>query len=81
MWHRLTTTASVRPIRLHDARHSMAVITKWLGHADASITAKINAHSQDDELRATGQTLGGVVTHRRDSEAASLMSRTDVRRR
>jgi len=39
----------VRPIRLHDARHScgtalhlravpMAVIAKWLGHADASIT-------------------------------------------
>ena len=52
MWHRLTTTASVRPIRLHDARHSMAVITKWLGHADASITAKINAHRQMDDCFA-----------------------------
>ena len=73
MWHRLTATAGVRPIRLHDARHScgtamnlrgvpMAVIAKWLGHADASITAKIYAHSQDDELRAAGQTLGAVVT-------------------
>jgi len=40
----------------------MAVIAKWLGHADASITAKIYAHSQDDELRAAGQTLGAVVT-------------------
>ena len=73
MWHRLTATAGVRQIRLHDARHScgtamhlrgvpMAVIAKWLGHADASITAKIYAHSQDDELRAAGQTLGAVVT-------------------
>ena len=49
MGHRLTKAAGVRPIRLHDARHScgtalhlravpMAVIAKWLGHADASIT-------------------------------------------
>jgi integrase len=39
----------------------MAVIVKWLGHADASITAKIYAHSQDGGLRAAGQTLGAVV--------------------
>jgi integrase len=73
MWHRMTTAAGVRPIRLHDARHScgtalhlrgvpMAVIAKWLGHADASITARIYAHSQDDALRAAGATLGQVVT-------------------
>ena len=62
----------VRPIRLHDARHSrgtamhlrgvpLAVIAAWLGHA-ASITARIYAHSQADELKAFGVTLGGVVT-------------------
>ena len=73
MWHRLTTAAGVRPIRLHDARHScgtalhlrgvpMAVIAKWLGHADASITAKIYAHSQNEALRAAGATLGQVIT-------------------
>ena len=73
MWHRLTKAGGVRPIRLHDARHScgtalhlrgvpMAVIAKWLGHADASITARIYAHSQDDALRAAGVTLGQVVT-------------------
>ena len=55
MWHRLTT-AGVRPIRLHDARHScgtalhlwglpMAVIAKSLGHADGSITARIYARA------------------------------------
>ena len=73
MWHRLTKAARVRPIRLHDARHScgtalhlrgvpMAVIAKWLGHADASVTAKIYAHSQDDALKAASATLGQVVT-------------------
>jgi integrase len=73
MWRKITQTAGVRPIHLHDARHScgtalhlrgvpMAVIAKWLGHADASITAKIYAHSQDDALRAASVTLGAVVT-------------------
>jgi integrase len=73
MWHKLTKTAGVRPIRLHDARHScgtalhlrgvpLAVIAKWLGHADASITARIYAHSQDEALRDAGKSLGGVVT-------------------
>jgi integrase len=72
MWHRLTKAAGVRPIRLHDARHScgtalhlrgvpMAVIAKWLGHADASITARIYAHSQDDALRAASATLAQIV--------------------
>ena len=73
MWHKLATAASVRPIRLHDARHScgtalhlrgvpLAVIAKWLGHADAATTVRIYAHSQDDALRAAGQSLGAVVT-------------------
>ena len=73
MWHKLAESAGVRPIRLHDARHScgtalhlrgvpLAVIAKWLGHADAAITAKIYAHSQDDALKAAGQSLGAVVT-------------------
>ncbi len=73
MWHRLTEAAGVRPIRLHDARHTagtamhlrgvpLAVIAAWLGHADASVTARIYAHSQADELKAAGQTLGAVVT-------------------
>jgi Phage integrase family len=72
MWHKLTK-AGVRPIRLHDAGHScgtalhlrgvpMAVIAKWLGHADAATTARIYAHSQDEALRAASATLGQVVT-------------------
>jgi integrase len=73
MWHKRTKAAGVRRIRLHDARHScgtalhlrgvpMAVIAKWLGHADAATTARIYAHSQDEALRAAGTTLGQVVT-------------------
>jgi integrase len=73
MWHKLAKAAGVRPIRLHDARHScgtalhlrgvpLAVIAKWLGHADASITARIYAHSQDPALRDAGKSLGAVVT-------------------
>jgi integrase len=73
MWRRVTDTAGVRPIRLHDARHScgtalhlrgvpLAVIAKWLGHADPAITARIYAHSQDEALRDASKSLGAVVT-------------------
>jgi integrase len=73
MWHKLAQAAGVRPIRLHKARHScgtalhlrgvpLAVIAKWLGHADAATTARIYAHSQDDALRDAGKSLGAVVT-------------------
>jgi integrase len=56
----------------HDARHfcmtlhppgvPLAVIAKWLGHADAETTARLYLHSQGDERRAAGVSLGGVVT-------------------
>ncbi|WP_342744612.1 site-specific integrase [Mycobacterium szulgai] len=73
MWIKLAKAAGVRPIRLHDARHScgtamhlrgvpLAVIAKWLGHADASITARLYAHSQDDALKDAARSLGAVVT-------------------
>jgi hypothetical protein len=69
----LAQDAGVRPIRLHDARHScgtalhlrgvpLAVIAKWLGHADPAITARIYAHSQDEALRDASRSLGAVVT-------------------
>ncbi len=73
MWHKLAKSAGVRPIRLHDARHScgtalhlrgapLAVIAKRLGHADAETTARIYTHSQDEALVAAGKTLGAVVS-------------------
>lgn len=73
MWHKMTRAAGVRPIRLHDARHTaatamhlrgvpLAVIAKWIGHADASTTARLYAHSQDDALKDAAGVLGTVVT-------------------
>jgi integrase len=40
----------------------LAVIAKWLGHADASVTARIYAHSQDDAL-ASGRGDAGAGCH------------------
>jgi integrase len=59
---------------LHDAGHScgtalhlrgvpLAVIAKWLGHANPAITARIYAHSQDEALAAAAANLGAVVTN------------------
>ncbi|MEU7630299.1 site-specific integrase [Nocardia sp. NPDC049220] len=74
-WSEALRRAGVRHIRLHDARHTcgttmhlrkvpLAVIAAWLGHADASITAKIYTHSQVEALREAAKTLGEVVTTR-----------------
>lgn len=75
MWLKHIRKAGVRVIRLHDARHScgtamhlrgvpLATIARWLGHADASVTARIYAHTQDDSLKDAATTLGSVVTTR-----------------
>ncbi|BDU04963.1 site-specific integrase [Nocardia cyriacigeorgica] len=74
-WGKAVKRAGLRHIRLHDARHTcgttmhlrkvpMAVIAAWLGHADASVTARIYAHSQDEALREAARTLGEVVSSR-----------------
>ena len=73
LWRKLAKAAGVRPIRLHDVRHScgtalhlrgvpLAVIAKWLGHANPAIAARIYAHSQDEALGAAAASLGAVVT-------------------
>lgn len=72
-WTRIVKVAGVRHINLHSARHTcgttlhlrgvaLSVIAAWLGHADASVTARIYTHSQLDALKAASVTLGGVVT-------------------
>jgi integrase len=73
MWLKMAKAAGVRPIRLHDARHScgtamhlrgvpVAVIAKWLGHANPAVTTSLYGHSQDDALKAAAKSLGAVVT-------------------
>ena len=74
-WSKLIRDAGVRDINLHSARHTcgttlhlrgvrLSVVAAWLGHADASVTARICAHSQPDALKAASVTLGGVDKHR-----------------
>lgn len=61
-WRDMLVRVGMRHIRLHDARHTCAtlmhlqgvpvsVIAAWIGHADASLTLRLYAHSQDDALR------------------------------
>lgn len=61
-WRDMLVRVGMRHIRLHDARHTCAtlmhlqgvpvsVIAAWIGHADASLTMRLYAHSQDDALR------------------------------
>lgn len=74
-WAKAVKKAGVRHIRLHDARHTcgttmhlrkvpLAVIAAWLGHADASVTARVYTHSQEDALKEAAKTLGEVVSSR-----------------
>ncbi|QIS09394.1 tyrosine-type recombinase/integrase [Nocardia arthritidis] len=72
-WATMLKRVGVRHIRLHDARHTcgtimhlrkvpLAVIAAWLGHADASVTARIYTHSQDEAMADAAKVYGGVVT-------------------
>ncbi len=72
-WQDAVKSAGLRPIKLHAARHTaatamhlngtpVAVIAAWIGHKDASLTMRLYAHSQDDALRAAGDTFNRVVT-------------------
>ncbi|MGX7727552.1 site-specific integrase [Rhodococcus sp. 5G237] len=65
-WVHAVQRAKVRPIRLHDARHTcatlmhlrgvpIAVIAAWLGHASAAFTLSRYAHSQDPAMVAAAQ--------------------------
>jgi integrase len=74
-WRDAVKAAGIRHIKLHAARHTcatlmhlqgvpVAVIAAWIGHKDASLTMGLYAHSQDDALKAAGDTLNRVVTSR-----------------
>jgi integrase len=72
-WQDAVKAAGLRAIKLHAARHTaatamhlagvpVAVIAAWIGHKDASLTLRLYAHSQDDALKAAGDTFNRVVT-------------------
>lgn len=67
-WRDAVKAAGVRHIKLHAARHTcatlmhlqgvpIAVIAAWIGHKDASLTMRLYAHSQDEALKAAGDSL------------------------
>ncbi|KAA0086702.1 site-specific integrase [Mycolicibacterium sp. P9-64] len=72
-WQDAVKAARLRPIKLHAARHTaatamhlagvpIAVVAAWIGHKDASLTMRLYAHSQNDALKAAGDTFNRVVT-------------------
>jgi len=67
-WADAVKAAGVRHIKLHGGRHTaatlmhldgvpVAVIAAWIGHSDPTLTLRVYAHSQDDALKAAGQSL------------------------
>jgi len=40
----------------------VAVIAAWVGHKDATLTMRLYVHSQDEALKAAGESLNRVVT-------------------
>jgi site-specific recombinase XerD len=69
-WADAVKAAGVRHIKLHGGRHTaatlmhldgvpVAVIAAWIGHSDPTLTLRVYAHSQNDALKAAGQSLDG----------------------
>lgn len=63
--------ADIKQIRIHDFRHSCAtllinngasitLVSKWLGHADISITLKVYAHLYENELNKMANILNNL---------------------
>lgn len=81
-WRQTTKRAGVRPIRLHDARHTcatlmhmrgvpIAVIAAWLGHASAAFTLSVYAHAQDPALAAAASSAPVVTIRDKNGVAGS----------
>jgi integrase len=67
-WGKMLDGLGIPRVRLHDARHTcgtlmhlrgvpIAVISAWLGHASAAFTMATYAHSQDEALKAAGNSF------------------------
>ncbi len=78
-WKSLVARAGLRYIRLHDARHTcgallhlqgvpVAVISAWLGHADAAFPMRTYVHSQHRALLAAAESMARVRDIRVTSE-------------
>jgi len=74
---KLVTRAGLRPIRLHDTRHTCAtlaqeagvpllVVSQWLGHASVSITADIYSHVVPSLMEEAGATVTALLARNVD---------------
>lgn len=70
-WKRITTSAGLADLRLHDLRHSYAsvgaasgmglgIVGKLLGHASPATTARYS-HFADDPLRRASESISGTI--------------------
>jgi integrase len=71
-WREAVARAGLRPIRLHDARHTAAtlmlragvpvkVVSQRLGHADVAVTMRVYQHVTHTDDRAAADALGKAL--------------------
>ncbi|WP_308115834.1 site-specific integrase [Rhodococcus sp. BP-241] len=79
LWERFTMRASIRPLRLHDCRHScgtlmhlqgvpIAVIAAWLGHSDNAFTMRTYVHAQDEAMLDGADVLQAMMSARNSAD-------------
>ena len=88
-WHRLRRKAQadgVRPLRLHDARHTFASLAlasgksvRWvasqLGHANPELTLRVYAHAlREEETDLSFLDFGGTKRHPRGTQRKAVAS-------
>ena len=88
-WHRLrrkAQTRAVRPLRLHDARHTFASLAlasgksvRWvvsqLGHANPELTLRVYAHAlREEETDLSFLDFSGTKRHPRGSQRKAAAS-------
>jgi hypothetical protein len=72
MWTAAVAAAGLRHLKLHGGRHTavtkmlldgvpVPVVAAWAGHADASVTLRVYAHSQPEALRQAASTFERVI--------------------
>jgi integrase len=74
LFHTLVARAGLRPIRLHDLRHSYAtaalaagvpvkVVSQRIGHADITVTLKVCAHVMPGDDQAAALQSDALLTN------------------
>jgi integrase len=93
VWGRIrrrTLKAGIRPLRLHDARHTFASLAlasgksvRWvasqLGHSDPALTLRVYAHAlREEETDLSFLDFDGTKRHARGTERRAVASGYDL---